>query len=426
MSDKILLISYVSLMASTPNGRTMQSLLQGVPAENIALFSSYGIPDAHSCSSCFKLSNRDALKSILSPARVGTVIDPFSEAMQSNAACADSYNKKKKSWKYLLREFVWMLGRWKNKKLKQWMDEQNPSCVVYMYGDSAAMQRFAARVAKKRNIPLVVYSCEDYCFKSYNYIDGKKHSLAFKWYQSMSKRATENLFKVASGLIVNSDRLGEEYTKRYGIQNVSTVMMASQMSYVENADVKPIEEIHIDYLGALGEYRTRALVEIGEALQAIDPSLKLDVYGRVPNERVMCALQSCPGICYRGFVSYQRVQEVIRDSTLLIEAINDDAYVCKDKRFGFSTKYADCFACGTPFLVYAPLAVIETEFAKSHDCAFVATNPGELKEVLRSAIFDKDARKRQLQNARLITKRYFDKEKNVEAVVSMLKKVSQA
>jgi len=115
----------------------------------------------------------------------------------------------------------------------------------------------------------------------------------------------------------------------------------------------------------------------------------------------------------------------MRSSALLIEAINDDPYICKDKRFGFSTKYADCFACGTPLLVYAPDAIIETRFAKEHDCAFVATSVQQLKEQLQAALFDETARKEQLEAARKVTGCYFDKEKNIATVNTMIEAVTK-
>ena len=196
-------------------------------------------------------------------------------------------------------------------------------------------------------------------------------------------------------------------------------MMASQMKFVRNSKVKDIENVEVCYLGDLGHYRIKALTEIGYALQKIDSRLKINVYGKI-TDALKEKLVSCPGVKYQGFVSYEKVQEVMRSSTLLIETITDDPYINKNKRYGFSTKYADCFACGTPFLVYASAEIIETQFAIEHECAFVATKSAELETVLCKALFDEDARNKQLDNAKRITDIYFNNEKNCQIVGEML------
>ena len=425
MSKRILLISYVATMASTPNGRTMQSLLQGIPSKDISLFCCYGVPDVGSCASCFKVSNKHALKSIIMPSKSGEEIktDEFGEA--KTYILKDVRKGRKKAWKYLLKEFIWALGRWKNRKLKTWLRDQRADCIVFMYSDNAALQSFAIYAANFLNIPLLVYSCEDYCLKDYNYIDERANSIAFKLYQHRSQKATKKLFERANGLITNADQLGAEYHKKYGIDNISTVMMASNMPFEEHSSVKPMEDLHIDYLGAIGKYRLQAFLDIGEALQDIDPRLKLHIYGHIQDEEIRNQIDGCAGLEYKGFVTYEEVQSIMRSSALLIETISDDPYIRRDKRFGFSTKYADCFACGTPFLVYAPPDIIETRFALENNCAFVATCKNDLKQIIQIALFDEMARKKQISKAKEVTQKYFNKSKNILIVEDMLNSICE-
>ena len=419
MKKKVLVISYTALMASTPNGRTMQSLLQGIPAENLSLVCCYGIPDKGSCGSCYKISNKDALNSLLRPNSTGQIVDVSIDRDSGAELKKDRRTGPRKAWKYLTKELIWLLGRWKNKQFNTWLHSQNVDCVVYMYGDQASIQNLAVYASKKLDVPLIVYSCEEYCLKDYNYIDGKKRSPWFYVYQKLSRGATRNLFRRASGLIVNSDKLGRELKEKYAFENVATVMMASQMEYIRNGDVKNVEDTKVSFLGSLGVARIKALTEIGDALQKIDPCLKLDVYGRT-TDVLKEKLESCPGVRYHGFVSYEEVQRVMRNSALLIETITNEPYINMNKRYGFSTKYADCFACGTPLLVYASEEIIETSFALEHNCAFVSSSIDTLEETLRMALFDADARNKQLDAAKKVTEKYFNKEKNIQTVAAML------
>lgn len=412
MGKRVLVISYTALMNASANGRTMKSLLAGVRREDISLFCCSGIPDEDACAAAYKVSNKQAVYSILSSQKGGSVI-PMDVQREKVDPQMDTPKSKKKPWKYYAKEVAWRLGRWK-KRAFRWIESQKPDYVLYMYGDTPSLQNFATEVSRRFDLPLLVYSCEDYCFKDYNYINRKDSSFFFKRYHKASLKATDRLFARAAGLITNSELLGKAYTEKYGVAQPETLMMASDMEFIENCGVREIPETRVVYAGALGQFRAQALSEIAEALQRIDSRLRLSVYGRTSDPKVLEAFSACPGLDYCGFVPYGEVLSIMRSSALLIETVNLDAYIAKDKKFGFSTKYADCFACGTPLLVYAPEEIVETVFAKEHTCAFVCTDKEALAEVLQKALFDEDARKALVKNAKDVTDRYFNKTLNME------------
>ncbi|NLA73359.1 MAG: glycosyltransferase [Clostridiales bacterium] len=419
MSYKVLIISYIALISTTPNGRTMQSLLQGVEKENLSLFCVRGTPDNHCCASTYRVTNKDALMSLLKLKEMGGVLPLDSSSQKAGTLDKSPRHGDKKSLDYLLREIAWKYGKWNGKKLKNWLNEQKPDCIIYMYGDGAALQNLSVFVSRFLNIPLIVYSCENYCFKGINYIDYKKFSIPFYFYNRMSSKATKELFRQASALISNSDQLGEEYKRAYNIQNIKTVMMASNMEFIENFKVKDTKDIRVVYLGSL-KSRADSLAVIANTLSKINPELKLDVYGNITDEYTKNVLENCPFINYKGFVSYDKVKEIMYSSTLLIETIDTDPITVEKKKYGFSTKFADSFACGTPFLVYASKEIIEMRFALEHKCAFAATCEKELLQTLTSALFDEGKRKEQIYAAKSITAKYFNNEKNIATVNNLI------
>lgn len=418
---RVLVISYLALMAATPNGRTMQSLVQGIPSENISLFTVAGTPDPGSCAAAYKVTNRDALQSLLTLSEKGGIIN-LESASQSEEIVKDTRQGEKKAWKYLMREMVWKPGRWNGPELKKWLRAQKPDCIIYMYGDGAGLQDFAVFASKYLNVPLIVYSCENYCFKGYNYLDHKDHSLPFEIYHRMSTSATKKLFKQASALISNSDALGKLYNDTYSIKEVRTVMMSSDMEFVESFKVRDIENTKVVYLGTLGRHRANALVLVAKALGKIDSRLKIDVYGKTNNQDILKSFEDSPNINYRGFVSYSMVRQIILDASLTINATCCDAQTATNKKYGFTTKFADSLACGTPFMLYAPSEMVETQFALEHKCAFVATEPGKLVETLKEALFDEQKRMQQLQAAKAVTAGCFNKERNIAAVNALIEK----
>lgn len=414
---KVLVVSYMALMDTTANGRTMKSLIQGLDRENVCTFNVVGIPDADACCSAYKISNSDALKSILKLKEFGNPIniDGIAKDVPNKIQDNEIRQTPKNAWKYLIREMCWLLGKTKGKRFKAWLKEQKPDCVVYMYADSPSLQNLSVWISNFLNIPLIVYTCENYCFKDYNYIDHKKHSLPFYIYHRMSLKATRRMFDYSTTLIANSDELGELFLSRYSsIKDVFTVTMASNMDFNKNAAVVPVENVLVVYMGNLAKYRATALVDIAEALFSIDNRLRLSVYGRTNDPEILEMFEACPGLEYCGFVPYDEVVRITKHATLNIEAINIDTIIAKNKKYGLSTKFADAVACGTPFLLYAPKEMVESIIATKNSCAFVVNDKNDLVDTLKAALFDFEKREQQLNYAKITKDKFFDNKINIE------------
>ena len=415
MRKRVLLISYVSLMANMPNGRTMQSLLHGVAPDDIYLIYSYGKPDRESCKAAYCLDNYDVLKSVYSFHSAGYVYSPKSEHEEKTIKSVEKEQKKvdKNARNYYLRDICWSCGKWK-RRLLHWCKEQQIDYIVYMYGDNPAYQKMALYLKEKLNVPLILYTCEDYYFKDYNYIDGNDSSFFFRKYHEKSRRMTRKLMEKVSALIANTDLLAKTYQNEFKIEYTKTITMASKMNFRENWQIEDPTQITVSYLGAIADYRKDALLDIANALEEIDDRIILEIYGKIDDPSILESFDKCKNIRFCGFVSYETVKDVMHKTNLLLEVINISPYASKDNRFGFSTKYADCLACGTPLLVYAPEEIVEMQFALEHKCAFTASSEDELVSVLRDALFSPRKRKGQIEKAKEVTSLYFNEENNIK------------
>ena len=92
---------------------------------------------------------------------------------------------------------------------------------------------------------------------------------------------------------------------------------------------------------------------------------------------------------------------------MLIHAEYRDEFYTRDLKYAFSTKITDSVCSGTPFLIYAPDELVETQFLRENDCAFVVSEKTELKSSLLSAIFDEAERKRKVDNAKIVREKFF-------------------
>jgi hypothetical protein len=400
---KVLVFSHNCFSKSGSNGRTLGNFFTGWPKEALAQFYIFNeIPDSPVCDNYFRVTDTEALKAFYKGIRVGRNINR--EAVIENdedVLLKNLYNKhrKKTSLNYLVRNVIWDSNRWRSKVFIDWVDEFNPDVILLQVGDYEFMFKIALRVAKERNIPVLLYNSEDYYFK-----DRKLRSPMYHLYRSRYKRQFEKLMDYVSHTVYICDLLQETYNERF--HHKSTVIMTST-NMVPMQYMKENDPLVVCYLGNLGLGRHEPLIEIANSLQQIDSNLYLNVYGNIPDEVVESALRDCGGIRYMGLVSYEEVIHVMQESDLLIHGENSSEFSQWDLKHAFSTKIADSLASGTCFFVYAPGNMACTKYLKENKVACVVTNKDELKESLRNVMTDRELRQAYIDTAlQVVTRRH--------------------
>lgn len=397
-NNKILIISNAAFSLKDSNGRNLARLLDCFPKEQKAQFFVYGEPDFNECLDYYQVSDKDALSSFLrrekkngSKSACSTVITPTT-----------AHRRKKTPFRMLLREFVWRHGAWKNKYLHEWIDRVNPTVVLVVAGDNWFTLDLARSISIKKRIPIILYSTEEYPFKNYNYIT-KRPSLFYLFWRMKLLRGYKNIERFVKRGVFNSQDLADSYSSTYRYR-CCALFQFSDIDWVANEEV--VQKPTVSYLGNLGLDRHKALIEVAEALMNISPDLTLDIYGRVTPE-IKKDLERCKNIRLFGFVTYERVVQVMHSSSLLVHAEHNDPFYNRDLKYAFSTKISDSISCGTPFMIYAPKCLVETSFLVKNKCAFVATSKETLIDVLKKGIYDLEERRRVLQSAKMIRESLF-------------------
>lgn len=399
MKGNLLVISNAAMCQSDSNGRTISRLLDTLSVEQKCQFYVYGCPDFSEGHNFYNVTDRDALYSFVKRMKKDGVV----KAVQTTPVNKPNQKKVRKTpLKMLFREFVWKYGCWNNKYLDKWLKDTNPAAILVVAGDNAFTLDFARKVARKRNIPIILYSTEEYPFKNYNYVT-RKASLFYALWRAKLKKAYKRIEKYIKAGVFNTEALVKLYKSEYSYPCYA-VYQSSDINEADN--YKTREPITISYLGNLGLNRHKALIRIAEVLGEIDSNIKLDIYGKA-DDFVIEELKKCPSIRFKGFVGYEEVIDIIHNSTLLIHAEYRDEFYTRDLKYAFSTKITDSVCSGTPFLIYAPDELVETQFLRENDCAFVVSEKTELKNSLLSAIFDEAERKRKVDNAKIVREKFF-------------------
>ena len=382
---RMLVFSNDGFSRSSSNGRTLANLLTGWPRENLAQFClTNEDPDFAVCANIFRVTDGQALRALWGNAE-GCLLQPAPQQFAASASGPRPSGQggiPRNTLTMLLRDFVWNTGRWKRCGFDNWVSDFAPELVLLQAGDTGFMHELAMRTAAKYHIPLAVYNSENYYFKDFDYFrDSGLSAALYGFFHRRFQRQMRRLMAQGSCFLYSCDKLTRMYGAEFGREGHTVYTPASNIHH--GAAKNGL--FQVSYLGNLGLGRHLALIEVGEVLREIDPSLHVDIYGSA-SEEIKAAFDTCPAVQFHGRVSYEMVQEIMAESSLLIHAEGKDPFTVEDLSCAFSTKIADCLGSGTPLLLYAPESIACSEYVREQDCAFYAANREELNAALLAAM----------------------------------------
>lgn len=422
---KILIFSNNCFSKTNSNGRTLAKLLECYPKNNIAQFYiQNGVPDFERCDNYFFLSDSEALSAFIKNKPIGRCITQIGFEQQSTQSNSTKKVSKRNPLSMLLRELIWKSNRWKGPNFNSWVEEFSPDIILIQAGDNAFLLKIATDIAKERNIPLMIYNTEGYYFKKRNYMKNSGLSTIFyPLFSCQFKKQFKKTMEYASYAIYNCDMLKEDYDSIFAcpscvVYNSSDIEVAYDKNKIKSTP--PI----VSYLGNLGVGRHKALIEIANVLQKINPSIKLNIYGKLPTEEIRNELINCTGISYNGFVSYDEVISIMKNSDILVHAENFSSFYREDLKYAFSTKIADCLRSGTCFLNYAPKELASTQYLIENNAACVVTDKENLEDALRKLINDVELRGYYTNNALRLSEKNHDTKNNGMYILELVKKVA--
>ena len=421
-TPRLLIISNSCLSNNTSNGRTLRNFLLGWDTNKIAQFYIQNEePDFTVCHKYYRVTDGQALKAFLKGAKAGGTVEA---SLEEKSVTVNSISAKKRSrnpLSMLLRELVWITGRWKSNDFEKWLNDYSPEVVLLQAGDSPFMLKLASDISKKWNIPLVIYNSEVYYFKKFDYFCSKGiPHLLYPVFHSYYKYIFKKTIRRAEGSVYNCEMIKEKYDEEFNLPS-EVIYTATEAEYI-NQKAKD-DKFVVSYLGNLGVGRHEGLAEIGNALQKISADYHLDVYGKIPNDAVKAAFENCKGISYKGFISYEQVLEVMSDSDLLVHVENFSDFYRKDLQYAFSTKIADSLAMGVGFLLYAPPEVACSKYLKDNKAAFVVSDKDELFKTLKTLTENPEECRRYSQTARNLAEKNHNFVENANKFQDVLRTV---
>lgn len=390
MKKRILVVSNNCFSLENSNGRTLANLLNGWPSDKLAQFYTHNeIPNYEGCNNYFRVTDKQALLSLFQGGVSGKV--EKANSIKPSVVKPKSYSKYRNPLVLILRNIIWNLGFWKGRCFQDWIDEFNPELILVQAGDTAYRLKLATDIAKKRNIPLLVYNSEGYYFKELNYFTSARASRYFyPLFISLFRKQLEKTTAYASHTIYCCEPLKNDFDVEFGkpstVIYTASIIMPTPLISVDNKQLK------ISYLGNLSLGRHESLIEVANTIYEIDPEIVVDIYGRCPSEEVYEAFNNCKAINYIGFISYQEVQSVISQSDILLHVENFSEFYVEDIKYGFSTKISDSLMSGRCFFLYAPESLACSQYMLKGNPSGIATSKEELKIKMKALLLSEKKR----------------------------------
>ena len=166
---KILLLSHNPIATSNNMGKTFLSLFGAFSNDEICQFYIYpSVPDTDKCSSYFRLTDKNVLKSaVVFPAQ-GTGVCPQENQHRlfENAIDEKVYGnpKNKRPFRMLARDLMWKLSRWNTRALNEWIQGQKPTHIFVAPGTAKFIYDIALKISRRYSLPIITYICDDYYF----------------------------------------------------------------------------------------------------------------------------------------------------------------------------------------------------------------------------------------------------------------------
>jgi len=404
-------------------GKTFLSLFSAIPKEELCQLYVYpSFPDVDAVASCYRITDRDAIKRICPLAHAGGEVFPhaYTGSMIENGTDKKLYGKatNNQPLKRLLRDMVWKVSSWYTKDLQQWLDRENPDCIFLAPGYAKFIYDIALTVSRKRNIPVIVYICDD------NYFLAAPETLLGRIQLRLLQKKTRQIMDGSKLVVAISKEIGDQYSREFSIE--SEVIMTGAGFEVAQESPDRAEINTFSYFGNLDLSREKSLADIGRVLDEINDQqgtgYVLNIY---TSNETPAEFSDIKSIKMGGFLVGEAFSKAFRSADCLVHVESFDEEMKDLVKGSVSTKIADSLASGIPLLAYGPAGIASMEHLRRNDCAFVADSVESLKTVIGQLLSDREMRNRISENARNTAACYHTSSANSVRLRAIVKQIAE-
>lgn len=417
---RVLVISHNVFSKTTAMGKSMADMLGCVPAENLAqLYFHSEVPTMAVCKRYLRIRDQDVLRSVVTRRCKTTVFAEKDISGERKTPRTDTgvvsrvyqFGRRRTPMIYNLRNLLWTLGKWESPELDAWIDEFAPDVIFFASGDYAFSYKIAYRIAQKRNIPIVLWCCDDY------YV-GKRfaNTPAGNYCQRQLMKWTRKITQRVESVIVISDQMKRDYADIFHKPIHVLRISARKNEYALTSE----ERSGVYYVGGLGVNRIEPLVALGRQLRAaaIPGFERIQVYSNDKNPQTLEQLTEENGICFHGGATAAEVPKILGGAKYLLHVESFDQAAMGRTRYSISTKIGESLASGACVIAYGPAEIASMCYLRENGAAVMLEQPQQIVSKIRE--LEETGYRSYLENATALVENNHDKQKNDGLIEKLL------
>ncbi|MDR3797041.1 MAG: glycosyltransferase [Terracidiphilus sp.] len=408
VNPRVLVISHRAFNDKGASGNALASYFKHWDADALAELYFYAElpcgPMSGKCREYYQITDFDALRSALGRPACGRTLGgaDIAAAVEENESGPSrlqqlvyEFGRKKHPSVMLLRDAIWRAAHWRTPAFNHWVDKFRPELIFLVGGDYTFAYDIASHVARRCDIPLVVFMGDDWYGVS-------RFSLSpLYWlHKALLRRTMHRVVGSAARLFTACDQMSEEYQRIFNVE--STTLPTACGPIAPEPVLGAGTPVELSYIGKVSLGRWTTLRKIGEALAEINAPqqrARLRIYSTERLNRRMLKRLSIPGAMeFMGGLSALEVRRVIERSDILVHVESMDKVNRKLTRLSLSTKIPEYLASGRCIFVAGPAEVGSIRYVQDHEAGVVVTDMEALRENLKALIANPELRRRHALN----------------------------
>lgn len=383
---KILVLSNTPWSNENSFGNSYNNIFEGFKDAQFAnIYCSFGNPSSQFVKKFFQITEKFLIRNLKdSKYPSGKIIACQQDSEQLPPAFFTAGQKRRWMVMFWARDFIWKVGRWKSKELRQFIDDFNPDLIFQPIYYSNYISDIALYIKKYTNVPMVGYVSDDvYTLKQFSLSPLYWIDRFFK------RRKIRKVIQKCEHLYVISNIQKTTYEKQLKVP-CSVLTKISDFAEAPKLKQGANNPIKLVYTGNIGTNRWKSLSVIAKALKEINMKeirATLEIYTATPVTKKMdkaLNISGCSSIM--GTVPSREVPEIQKNADILVHVEGLDLKSRLAVRMSFSTKIVDYFKMARPILAVGPKDVASIRHLEENDCAITATCEDEVIEKLRAVL----------------------------------------
>ncbi|UUX35242.1 glycosyltransferase family protein [Fundicoccus culcitae] len=395
--DRILIVSNNVISKTKNNGKTIASIFEEYPKENIRqLYFSSELPEDIRLDSYYQISDKDVLKSLL---KTGSSIGKIQRTNVKKLVNTNQEKGKKipkNNLTRLIREVIWKLNFKKFDSLFEWLDDFQPQKIFFVGGDSLFAYDITKMIKDKYKSKLLTYITDDYILP-------RKTVNMFWWIRrNLLLRKMKPLIKETSELITISEKMRNEYKN---IFNKDSLLLMNKSESLKDNSIQNINNtrLYLIYAGGLHYNRYQVLSKIGEAIASINKKentkIKLFIYtNEQPTDKIMAKLNIENGSEYSGTLNRNELKIKLNECAIPVHVESFNKKSIEATRLSVSTKISEYMSLEKPILAVGPKEVASMEYLEG--IAYCINEENLIEKDLKKLLSDFDLQKKLSLKAR--------------------------